>query len=123
MRRLFASRKGAGPPHKAILALAANAGGAATFTAAFAGKKKDNRYGFWVANICTDADGETVTREDHPIVWNGDLGTAGPYSTAGTNPSTGPISGCRAYVWNFPDTATAISNTVSYVSYAPTADD
>lgn len=66
--------------------------------------KANDAYSLWVARVCDDQ------VEHLPVVWgdNNDPqptdGTAGPFSTTGSN--------CRAYVWQFPDPTTPVSNVV-----------
>lgn len=73
-------------------------------------------YSLWVANVCSDAAGVTVTAEYQPVVWSDapNAGSAGPFSTDGSNPAAGQPVACRAFVWLFPDAWTPVSNVVDY---------
>jgi hypothetical protein len=100
----------ASAPNVATLAVASSSATSVSYAVTFTAHS--GQYSLWVANLCLDAAGVTVTAAYLPIVWKGPAGTAGPFATDGSNPSTGPVVGCRAYVWKFPDAWTPVSNTV-----------
>lgn len=65
--------------------------------------KANDAYTLWAARVCDEQ------AEYLPVTWgdNNDPtdGTSGPFSTAGSN--------CTAYVWQFPDPTTPVSNTLT----------
>ena len=90
----------AGGPKQATIAVTQGAG-TATFTVTQ--ENYGNPYLLWVANKCFE-NGNQVTAEYQPVVWNGDVGTAGPFDTDGSPDFA--IDSCTAYVWEFPASET-----------------
>lgn len=92
---------------KASLAVGSLTATTVDYDVTFAGKKNDNPWLLWVSQTCFDADGEVVSAEYHPVVWDAlPAGHTEPFAVAGVS--------CSAAVTMFPDVWTPRSNTVSF---------
>lgn len=103
---------------EAQLALDAQDTAAATFTATFEGHKHDNPYDLWVALKGFDSDGVNRSASYSALRWNEQATVAVGDTCQVTVPKNAdpahPVATYTAYVWDFPDAWTPVSNTVTF---------